>query len=222
MSKSFQLTTSHGGRLHKRRTAVLVWNLSTHDLTRRSTIFLPNLYSPLILSTHDLTRRSTEILPNDTVEMNVFQLTTSHGGRLHIVFTTSPKFSFQLTTSHGGRPYLLPFPRKSVCLSTHDLTRRSTTDITLELTGETFQLTTSHGGRLHPSCSSRSRLSFNSRPHTEVDLHHMSVRFLHRLSTHDLTRRSTFCHRFHRFRLDPFNSRPHTEVDMILSAILSA
>ena len=55
----FQLTTSHGGRRLFRLLSILRYHLSTHDLTRRSTVRLPQETHPEVLSTHDLTRRST-------------------------------------------------------------------------------------------------------------------------------------------------------------------
>ena len=81
-SLSFQLTTSQGGR----RCCLLCPQegncLSTHDLTRRSTVFNWFIWERDGLSTHDLTRRSTFVpCSPDTGHMH-FQLTTSQGGRL--------------------------------------------------------------------------------------------------------------------------------------------
>ena len=122
---------------------------------------------------------------------------------------------FQLTTSQGGRLSVLSCHSPGIHLSTHDLTRRSTrvchfmyfrirtfnsrphkevdhtsTLMSLEraifqLTTSqggrhfsegrtrlfaTFQLTTSQGGRLMLLCIEiLSKYSFNSRPHKEVD-----------------------------------------------------
>ena len=99
-----------------------------------------------------------------------FQLTTSQGGRQeHTIFHHGPEV-FQLTTSQGGRPMALYILNSNSAISTHDLTRRSTTflskqriplhisthDLTRRSTfcssvfpdwAETFQLTTSQGGR---------------------------------------------------------------------------
>ena len=104
----------------------------------------------------------------------------------------------------------------------------------------TFQFTTSHGGRLLWIGRGKKEVgSFNSRPHTEVDLpywaayclragfqfttshggRHMVMHGKHmsmHLSIHDLTRRSTFFLFRCPVRLHPFNSRPHTEVDSML------
>ena len=147
-SRTFQLTTSHGGRRKFIKAVATGTGLSTHDLTRRSTIqaYLDS-------------------------QKNSFQLTTSHGGRQSRRHPLSTWKIFQLTTSHGGRlnigELLLLFPH----LSTHDLTRRSTIPsctgiptsssfnsrphtevdshpLSALLSASFFQLTTSHGGRL--------------------------------------------------------------------------
>ena len=147
-----------------------IHNLSTHDLTRRSTRNHPRSCLADYLSTHDLTRRST--CPTCGMYAGgFFQLTTSHGGRLFVytdtevimyTFNSRPhtevdltdntfldeRYVFQLTTSHGGRRYYVIEEHAAQHLSTHDLTRRST-DST------------------DPSDYAWS--TFNSRPHTEVD-----------------------------------------------------
>ena len=126
-------------------------NLSTHDLTRRSTISESNMCNIRNLSTHDLTRRSTS--PERTIACldSTFQLTTSHGGR-----PAGMSYSLHLKITFNSRPH---------------------TEV-----DRTFY------------CSFRYGAPFNSRPHTEVDrISHMSLRDMH-LSTHDLTRRSTYCH----------------------------
>ena len=102
---------------------------------------------------------------------------------------------------------------------------------------EAFQLTTSRRGRprkvhrLHGSMT-----HFNSRPHEEVDVISVTVDFCqkifqlttsrrgrrqgvlewqrdHKISTHDLTKRSTVCWICARQSTWYFNSRPHEEVD---------
>ena len=100
-------------------------DLSTHDLTRRSTEELEQRAAGTYLSTHDLTRRSTG--EGETITpTKVFQLTTSQGGRLGYDVYDGFLPPFQLTTSQGGRPpeVLAEYIEKH--LSTHDLTRRST------------------------------------------------------------------------------------------------
>ena len=76
----FQLTTSHGGRLGQTGILSSGSGLSTHDLTRRSTLPEPGRIVLITLSTHDLTRRST-VLWHPVRNVIYFQLTTSHGGR---------------------------------------------------------------------------------------------------------------------------------------------
>ena len=78
------------------------------------------------------------------------------------------------------------------CISTHDLTKRSTFISHATIIAHLFQLTTSRRGRLSSSSDNSSKNSyFNSRPHEEVDE----------------GRRD-----FYNGLLD-FNSRPHEEVD---------
>ena len=125
--------------------------------------------------------------------------------------------NFQLTTSQGGRPVLALTVDLCCALSTHDLTRRSTVVIPTQLI---------------------IGISFNSRPHKEVDFEevHITIAGVH-LSTHDLTRRSTCRSRNNPKKEDlsthdltrrstiwlhdcdrvtiPFNSRPHKEVDLL-------
>ena len=122
-------------------------NISTHDLTRRST---PKPLPPLLLLTYFNSRPHKEV---DTVPTSIplhcliFQLTTSQGGRLLLGTSLATLFIFQLTTSQGGRRlgkcnrllhlHFNSRPHKEVDIyivlivqplgiSTHDLTRRST------------------------------------------------------------------------------------------------
>ena len=81
-SSTFQLTTSHGGRL-------VLHQQQDYDI---------------YLSTHDLTRRST-ILNCENGILTIFQLTTSHGGRQSVEGSERNHGNFQLTTSHGGRRF---------------------------------------------------------------------------------------------------------------------
>ena len=168
-SIAFQLTTSQGGRLS-----------CTHNLSC------------------------------DTI----FQLTTSQGGRPKILYHSSSRmhfnsrprkevdglrgkatgmvFSFQLTTSQGGRPRAAKHCCFCIYISTHDLTRRSTYD---DL--QSNKVLIDFNSRPHKEVDVDvqnwycSRLYFNSRPHKEVDNDHKPILKLLRISTHDLTRRST-------------------------------
>ena len=56
------------------------------------------------ISTHDLTRRSTDKGGSTEKWQNSFQLTTSRGGRLVLTAFEATASAFQLTTSRGGRP----------------------------------------------------------------------------------------------------------------------
>ncbi len=76
----FQLTTSRRGRPSKKITSVICTNISTHDLTKRSTCIG---------------------VDNESAEL--FQLTTSRRGRHPFSLTPSHSFAFQLTTSRRGR-----------------------------------------------------------------------------------------------------------------------
>ena len=164
-------------------------NISTHDLTRRSTLTIGSCCLAEYISTHDLTRRST--------------LTPA---------IESLSVIFQLTTSRGGRPEVGIFD-EYIDISTHDLTRRSTVISDMGQWYNIFQLTTSRGGRLHQrqlpqsyfyfnsrpheevdrysGCTITDNENFNSRPHEEVDDWRLMLLFRIIISTHDLTRRST-------------------------------
>ena len=99
------------------------------------------------ISTHDLTKRST-VLSRSTMHSQVkFQLTTSRRGRPPPVPMPFSFSIFQLTTSRRGR--LLPFVFLVLpfCISTHDLTKRSTGFKLILRMNRIFQLTTSRRGR---------------------------------------------------------------------------
>ena len=122
----FQLTTSQGGRHLASEARTTDISLSTHDLTRRSTLIMP---TALQVHLSFNSRPHKEVDGNGMVTHlleEVFQLTTSQGGRHFAVTEDSRVYSFQLTTSQGGRLYGLIYLYNSVILSTHDLTRRST------------------------------------------------------------------------------------------------
>ena len=105
-------------------------------------------------------------------------------------------------------------------LSTHDLTRRSTSaGIQPASMRQIFQLTTSHGGRPDGQGISGLAESFNSRPHTEVDPASLSrpeslISFNSRPHT-EVDSQSTRT----AWQPRPFNSRPHTEVDPTITYI---
>ena len=129
-----------------------------------------------------------------------FQLTTSRRGRPALVVIILMTTAFQLTTSRRGRrhcflPRILPDS-----LSTHDLTKRSTVSSSLRRT-----VSVSFNSRPHEevdlifSCKLLRTFPFNSRPHEEVD--HLGG------NTRPQER--------------PFNSRPHEEVDSFPSPYIS-
>ena len=198
----------------------------------------------------------------DSATLHIFQLTTSQGGRLlqllslpipDLHFNSRPREEVDVFAP-GRRKKDTHFnsqPREEVdgtnlqveagtIISTHDLTRRSTFTATFSAdTGFAFQLTTSQGGRRYCRKALLHNQHFNSRPHKEVDDGTASYRDKHgRISTHDLTKRSTcICHYSScssKFQLTTsrrgrqlaqdrmtdayvgFNSRPHEEVDAIL------
>ena len=146
---------------------VLYFNSRPH---KEVDIDLTTTYNFLDISTHDLTRRSTSYHALFLFRCSIFQLTTSQGGRLllrqrkqtmHTYFNSRPHkevdfyfcnsitviVPFQLTTSQGGRP-MLSF-RYQPPLA--------------------FQLTTSQGGRPVKIIAFFNYRDFNSRPHKEVD-----------------------------------------------------
>ena len=99
----FQLTTSQGGRLRFQFRFQNLQDISTHDLTRRSTLPDSLILSPTFISTHDLTRRSTAVRKLLDLNLTIFQLTTSQGGRPAVASALATSNLFQLTTSQGGR-----------------------------------------------------------------------------------------------------------------------
>ena len=107
---------------------------------------------------------------NPSVVRFIFQLTTSQGGRPLLNPFSDISVSFQLTTSQGGRLAMAYGQMSSAGLSTHDLTRRSTSH--LRLIVKRRNLSTHDLTR---------RSTIGKIPITQTDI----------LSTHDLTRRST-------------------------------
>ena len=212
----FQLTTSRGGRHQWDWRHSQYHYISTHDLTRRSTESTWYFSWTTIISTHDLTRRSTWVI---TFCVTITNISTHDLTRR----STNPNYIyiggsiFQLTTSRGGRHSLL---NTLIYFST-------------------FQLTTSRGGRRLETMVFWIQKYFNSRPHEEVDVYSYLIFQLWEISTHDLTRRSTWQQPFQtcrnltfqlttsrggrRIRVEAlrngkihFNSRPHEEVDWSL------
>ena len=167
---TFQFTTSQGGRLRLKLSFLLAAKLSIHDLTRRSTAWGYHGKARGVLSIHDLTRRSTNTKQelSDGEALSIHDLTRRSTILARCVMVNLP---FQFTTSQGGRLDLTSLNRCGSNLSIHDLTRRSTQSIGIT----PFKI-----------------ISFNSRPHKEVDGRRQNgEEKTCRLSIHDLTRRST-------------------------------
>ena len=121
----FQLTTSRGGRripitLYP---AISVFQLTTSRRSRRVMHFSWSL--PKLISTHDLTKRST-LMSTIWYKKCLFQLTTSRRGRRQISHLIIFLLTFQLTTSRRGRPKFAGMQNGKNSISTHDLTKRST------------------------------------------------------------------------------------------------
>ena len=144
---------------------------------------------------------------------------------------------FQFTTSQGGRQH------RSVCflgifiLSIHDLTRRSTVTsffviiVMLPFNSRPHKevdcpaatseaVNNPFNSRPHKEVDVFFQIlcsipqSFNSRPHKEVDPPEYQLLGVENdLSIHDLTRRSTLYQYPSHPRYQSFNSRPHKEVD---------
>ena len=188
-------------------------SISTHDLTRRSTADVFISLTHFKISTHDLTRRSTFHIVFDT-PISIFQLTTSRGGRLQKQQEEKEERNF------NSRPHeevdVWPGSRLSrrISISTHDLTRRSTRRIILVRRRGHFNSRPHEEVDLQDFGGKILEENFNSRPHEEVDNPEMILGTLEehfnsrpheevdgygsvcdpsdwKISTHDLTRRST-------------------------------
>ena len=234
----FQLTTSRGGRRpgNRQRAPHTYFNSQPHEEVDQNHC---NRKMECNISTHDLTRRSTGFLTQ--ISKNVLNFNSRpheevdgrYGSQKQepIHFNSRPHEEvdagsppschrtslFQLTTSRGGRHSDVITPIKIVIV---------------------FQLTTSQGGRLCGVVWSHNIIVFNSRPRKEVDrailefarklsisTHDLARRstiyqdvepIIKSISTHDLARRSTVLHCQQEI-LWYFNSRPRKEVDFILS-----
>ena len=208
----FQLTTSRRGRLYHLQAYRISIFLSTHDLTKRSTIKIHVISDRLYfqLTTSRRGRRN---------HVNLYKQRLSFNSRPHEEVDEDVKRAGEKRKTFNSRPHEevdLGDTHKSLYfhLSTHDLTKRSTYYSAAALIYSTFQLTTSRRGRRGTALSRKYLLSFNSRPHEEVDKD-TRVR-LHLLVIFQLTtsRRGRLHSTGNISRLCiPFNSRPHEEVD---------
>ena len=121
----------------------------------------------------------------------IFQLTTSRRGRQFVEWYFSGNWIFQLTTSRRGRLYLRLKKKRQEDFQLTTSRRGRPGQNCPPIKKTIFQLTTSRRGRqccrwffFHPR-------TFNSRPHAEVDTSPVLQLQMLRLSTHDLTQRST-------------------------------
>ncbi len=103
-AKAFQLTTSRRGRQHPVSICGKQGSCFNSRPHEEVDYQAPKLLLSINVSTHDLTKRSTECRMHPSTHHLMFQLTTSRRGRRGTLFY--PVFSqlFQLTTSRRGRP----------------------------------------------------------------------------------------------------------------------
>ena len=166
-------------------------DISTHDLTKRSTEDGLIEVCFVDVSTHDLTKRST---------LQRFHRFFSGG-----CFNSRPHEEVDLwhralgnqCNCFNSRPHEEvdnndEDTHNHLDVSTHDLTKRSTLFFVRKMA----------------ICH-----CFNSRPHEEVDVLYVFQTQVVDVSTHDLTKRSTWQSRNVSMIFCRFNSRPHEEVD---------
>ena len=188
--------------------------ISTHDLTRRSTliritflsfsvfqlttsrggrpVYTNQLFKQSNISTHDLTRRSTYI---DLVLM-LFGI--YFNSRPHEEVDLIQRLVWTLVIHFNSRPHeevdrRYGNPYRYLDISTHDLTRRSTA---YEKVRSIVSNISTHDLTRRSTAVFNTIIvdyfHFNSRPHEEVDVQHckLTQKYIN-ISTHDLTRRST-------------------------------
>ena len=188
---AFQLTTSRGGRL---AVPTIPPNTVLFQLTtsRGGRLICRLLYLRLF-HFNSRPHEEVDVTISSTKQTFIFQLTTSRGGRLYIpnrpkrltYFNSRPHEEVDVGWSRGVS--------EAMAISTHDLTRRSTRS-QWERRNEMGYF----NSRPHEEVDNL-RLAqfdlrgyFNSRPHEEVDLLAVWGSLNYAISTHDLTRRSTF------------------------------
>ena len=130
-----------------RLTNVCTYPISPHDLTKRSTKSCPSAIASVNISTHDLTKRST-FFTRDQLAAVLFQLTTSRRGRRVRIFCILNRTYFN-SRPHEEVDTVTVQNAAIIVISTHDLTKRSTRNHPCPCLGRLlFQLTTSRRGRL--------------------------------------------------------------------------
>ena len=120
--------------LTKRSTDVVLlfdsgYIVSTHDLTKRSTTATRGVLTRIAVSTHDLTKRSTSQDFTSIWKMQEFQLTTSRRGRRCNLLFLFPCRSFNSRPHEEVDRALQGHRGRLEGVSTHDLTKRSTSTI---------------------------------------------------------------------------------------------
>ena len=169
--RSFQFTTSQGGRPCRSGNSKFMEYLSIHDLSRRSTLRIQSNNLSIYLSIHDLSRRSTISCSNLHPHSFIFQFTTSQGGRPAV--PCSPRSH---PVPFNSRP-LKEVDVKKQCtnseyrrLSIHDLSRRSTTEKETDTRNSELSIHDLSRRSTYWTCSLFSvSAPFNSRPLKEVD-----------------------------------------------------
>ena len=161
---------------------------------KEADIFSTILAFSIALSIHDLTRRSTAGYDYNAVQAEVFQFTTSQGGRQDFESLKAAAEAFQFTTSQGGR---------QLCINA------------IKNDG-TFQFTTSQGGRPLPQVMlTPSNYTFNSRPHKEVDPASFPLECRRRDFQFTTSQGGRHGVGYLQEAENAFNSRPHKEVDAV-------
>ncbi len=168
-----------------------------------------------LASTHDLTKRSTIFVELDLFEKLKLQLTTSRRGRRFSISNLTANSVLQLTTSRRGRLISLISIILLLTASTHDLTKRSTINFMT-----IFSFLFCFNSRPHEEVDIPGQLTLRISRASTHDLTKRSTLswrqlcFLLLASTHDLTKRSTIAPLPGSSRRHCFNSRPHEEVDI--------
>ena len=160
---SFQLSPLHERRQTKRlkRCSASLFQLTTSQQICQQTISI---------STHDLTRRST-ILDAGAEVLKYFNSRPREEVEAASGILNAKYLVFQLTISRRGRRLLLTNQSDAEIISTHDLTRRSTR-VAFRKIGKS-SLSTHDLARRSTLAIVRDEqvcYYFNSRPHEEVDL----------------------------------------------------
>ena len=185
--------------------------ISTHDLTKRSTIIAIFSRHKRTISTHDLTKRSTWFHVSEELEYYYFN------SRPHEEVDSNAVNVYRNTGHFNSRPHeevewhLRDFAPHITHFNSRPHEEVEKNSRNLKAWG-LFQLTTSRRGRVVPLSVSpsveyfnsrpheevegnvhghfHSARNFNSRPHEEVEISFRKLDHRFKISTHDLTKRS--------------------------------